>query len=70
MCLISLVYRSCFVVVLLLSVFVCVAIALLMLVSFDQVVSVVLFHCSCNVVDVSFFVVRVVFAFRIVVTCI
>ena len=47
----------------------CVALALLMRVSFDQLVSDVLFHCSCKVVDVSSFVVRVVFVFRIVATC-
>ena len=47
----------------------CVALALLMRVSFDQFVFDVLFHCSCNVVDVSSFVVRVVLILRIVVTC-
>ena len=41
----------------------CVALALIMLVSFDQRVFVSLFHCSCNVVGVSLFVVRVVFVF-------
>ena len=47
----------------------CVALALLMRVSFDQLVYDVLFHCSCKVVDFSSFVVRVVFVFRIVATC-
>ena len=41
----------------------CVALALLMRVSFDQFVFDVLFHCSCNAVDVSSFVVRVVYVF-------
>ena len=41
----------------------CVAIALLMRVSFDQFVYDLLFHCSCNVVDVSSFVVRGVYVF-------
>ena len=61
-----LVFCCCIIVV---CVCLCVALALIMLVSFDQRVFVSLFHCSCNVVGVSLFVVRVVFVFRVVVTC-
>ena len=61
-----LLFRCCFLVV---CVCLCVALALLMRVSSDQRVSDLLFHCSCKVVDVSSFVVRVVLILRIVVTC-